>query len=269
MAEFEVGAALRLSSRAAQARVDGCLAIAERPAVLEALRSGRLDWVRAEAVASAVGELASRPGMAGAADAVEAQALGRAPGQTAPQVRAALARLVLKADPAGADARQAAARRERRVWVGPLEDGMAELRALLTAPDALRVYAALGAGWAARCADATPPDAQHGPRRPGSRPWRPVRCRPWTSAAPTRMCRFPGCRADGGWVPPGLGGFRPGGARPRPHRRPARPRGQRPRSWSPPPPAPPASAGSPPPAGYGPIPTPGPRARPGRHGGGC
>ncbi len=157
VAEFEVGAALRLSSRAAQARVDGCLAIAERPAVLEALRSGRLDWVRAEAVASAVGELASRPGMAGAADQVEAQALGRAAGQTAPQVRAALARLVLKADPAGADTRHQAARRERRVWVSPLEDGMAELRALLTAPDALRVYAALGeAAWAARQAEAAP-----------------------------------------------------------------------------------------------------------------
>ncbi len=154
VAEFEVGAALRLSSRAAQARVDGCLAIAERPAVLEALREGRIDWVRAEAIASAVGALAFRAGMAGAADLVEADALGRAPGQTAPQLRARLARLVLKADPAGADARLAAARRERRVWVSPLEDGMAELRALLTAPDALRVYAALGeAGWAARCAE--------------------------------------------------------------------------------------------------------------------
>ncbi len=61
---------------------------------------------------------------------------------------------MLKADPAGADARLAAARRERRVWVDPREDGMAELRALLSAPDAMRVYAALGeAGWAARCAE--------------------------------------------------------------------------------------------------------------------
>ena len=169
VAEFEVGAALRLSSRAASGRVDGCLAVAGRPAVLEALRDGRLDWVRAVSIAESVDDLASRPGMARAADDVEAQALDRAAGQTAPQVRAALARLVLKADPAGADARLAAARRERRVWVNPQEDGMAELRALLAAPDAQRVYAALGeAGWAARCAerdaqrDAAGRAAEHG-----------------------------------------------------------------------------------------------------------
>ncbi len=61
VAVHEVAAAWTWSVRAAQARVDGCLEVAGRPAVLAALREGRIDWARAEAVASAVGGLATRP----------------------------------------------------------------------------------------------------------------------------------------------------------------------------------------------------------------
>ena len=71
---------------------------------------------------------------------------------------------------------------------------MAELRALLAAPDAQRVYAALGeAGWAARCAerDAQRDAARGGRPSTGSRRWTSGRCRPWTSAAPTPWSRFP------------------------------------------------------------------------------
>jgi hypothetical protein len=74
------------------------------------------------------------------ARAVQARVLPRAPQQTLAQLKAALARAVLKQDPEGAAERHRAARRERRVAVGPEQDGMASLWASLTAPDALASY---------------------------------------------------------------------------------------------------------------------------------
>ena len=220
----------------------------------------------------------SRPGMArrgrrgGGATALE-----RAPGQTAPQVRAALARLVLKADPAGADARLAAARRERRVWVDPREDGMAELRALLAAPDAQRVYAALGeAGWAARCAER---DARRqAEARAAERGEPPLDAGPLPTLDQCRadalvadgVRRAGAGQAGGGRAPPGLGWLlAPEGPAPRePPPGPARsPRGQRPQILVTVPAGTLLGLGGEPAhlAGYGPIPdSTGPRARPGR-----
>ena len=117
------------------------------------------------------------------------------------------------------------------MWVDPREDGMAELRALLTAPDALRVYAALGeAGWAARCAErdarraadaraaAGEPPVDHGPLPTLDQ------CR---ADALVDLLACAGLWAVGGGSP-GPGWPRPGGAR-RPHRAArAGPRGQRP-----------------------------------------
>ena len=111
---------------------------------------------------------------------------------------------------------------------------MAELRALLAAPDAQRVYGALGAaGWAARWAER---DAQRraearAARARGAAAGPRGRCGRWTSAR-----RRPGGdalrgQADGGRVPPGLGWlFAPEGPAPRepaPASGPV-PRGQRP-----------------------------------------
>ena len=104
------------------------------------------------------------------------------------------------------------------MWVSPLEDGMAELRALLSAPDALRVYAA--------------------PVEPGPLPTLD-QCR--ADALVELLCGTGGLGAGSGWgagpagagVVDGLGGlgglggrgaglagagvsFRPGGARPPP-----------------------------------------------------
>ncbi len=130
------------------------------------------------------------------------------------------------------------------MWVDPREDGMAELRALLTAPDALRVYAALGeAGWAARCAEREArrgaatraaelgePPVDHGPLPTLDQ------CR--ADALVDLLCgtgglpeAVEGAAGGRGAGPAGAGvAFRPGGARPptAPSRTGRRPRGQRP-----------------------------------------
>ena len=283
VAEFEVGAALRLSSRAAQARVDGCLAIAERPAVLEALRAGRLDWVRAEAVASAVGELASRPGMAQAADQVEAAGAGAGPGPD----RAAGPR---RAGPPGPEGRPG--RRRRPAGRGPQgaagvgrpaggRDGRAAGAAGRAGrPARVRRAGGGGLGGALRRARRPPAGRARGRRERGE---------PALDAGP--LPTLDQCRADalvelllrdgaavgsavgrtGGGSRRGWGGFSP--RRGPPPAAPTEasasgpvPRGSARRSWSPSPPGRcSAWAGSPPTSpGTGRSPTPGPRARPGR-----
>jgi len=71
---------------------------------------------------------------------VEQRVLPRAPEQTAPQLRASARRAVLAVDPGGAQARHEHARRDRRVQLFPVEDGMAELHALLPAEQAIAIY---------------------------------------------------------------------------------------------------------------------------------
>ncbi|HEY2174364.1 MAG TPA: DUF222 domain-containing protein, partial [Mycobacteriales bacterium] len=66
--------------------------------------------------------------------------LPRAPTQTLGQLRAALARAVIAADPAGAQHRHEQAYAERRVVLTPAGNGMAELWALLRAADATALY---------------------------------------------------------------------------------------------------------------------------------
>ena len=76
---------------------------------------------------------------------VQATVLAKAPEQTLAEMKRALRRAVIAADPAGAAARAAAARAERTVSRDPLDDGMAELRAVLTATDTELVWAELTA----------------------------------------------------------------------------------------------------------------------------
>ena len=66
--------------------------------------------------------------------------LTKAPEQTLAQLRASLARARIAVDPDGAAARHQQARRGRRVVLGPDDDGMASLWALLPAPDAYSAY---------------------------------------------------------------------------------------------------------------------------------
>ena len=74
------------------------------------------------------------------ARAVQARVLARAPEQTLAQLKAALARAVIAADPDGAESRHRQARRDRRVVVTAEPDGMGTLWAMLTATDAAGAF---------------------------------------------------------------------------------------------------------------------------------
>jgi len=132
----EVAPALRISRGQAAGRLGLAHDLAARlPETLAALHRGEIDLVKARAVS----ELTSRlPAVQ--ARAVAARVLSTASVRTAPQLRAAIRREVLKVDAAGAQRREAAARTERRVVVTPADDGMAELYALLPAPEAVAIY---------------------------------------------------------------------------------------------------------------------------------
>lgn len=132
----EVGLALTLSRGSAIIRLDhGARLAAELSPTLELLEQGRLDAGRARAICLATTGLSTE-----VATAVQAKVLPKAPRQTLAQLRAALARAVLAADPRGPKERHQAARDQRRVRLEDEGDGMASLWALLAAPDAISAY---------------------------------------------------------------------------------------------------------------------------------
>jgi len=105
------------------------------PGTFALWESGRIDTAKARAVDDATVVLSDE-----LARAVEARVLARAPGQTLAQLKAALARGVIAADPDGAEARHREARRDRRVVVTAEPDGMGTLWAMLTATDAAGAF---------------------------------------------------------------------------------------------------------------------------------
>jgi Domain of unknown function (DUF222)/HNH endonuclease len=131
----EIAAALRLSRPAAGARLHVAVELSRLPAVSIALSSGVLDVPKTRAVVDAV-----TPLDAPTATAVVERVLPRAGRQTVGQLRASLARAVLAADPAAAEARHERAVASRQVTVRAARDGMAELWALLPADAAVAVY---------------------------------------------------------------------------------------------------------------------------------
>ncbi|HEY2176689.1 MAG TPA: DUF222 domain-containing protein, partial [Mycobacteriales bacterium] len=102
---------------------------------LTAWSTGAIDAVKARSVVDA-----TRPLTPTQASVVQDRVLPRAAGQTLGQLRAALARAVIAADPAGAQHRHAQAYADRRVVLTPAGNGMAELWALLRAADATALY---------------------------------------------------------------------------------------------------------------------------------
>jgi len=142
----EVAMALTLTARAAGAELDLALDLAARPATAAALEAGQIDLPKATIITSALGPLSPTH-----AAAAEEQVLPRAAGMTTGQLRAALRRAVLSADPGGARRRREEAEREARVehWAEP--EGTASLAgrglppaAALTASSRLTQIAA---GW--------------------------------------------------------------------------------------------------------------------------
>jgi hypothetical protein len=137
----EVACALHVSAGVARARIELALTLAERlPATRAAFARGDIDWVRAVVIAEATGPLPVQ-----AARAVEEQVLPRAPEQTPGQLRRALQRAVIAADPNAAEARLEAAKTERKVVQCEQPDGMAGLWALLPADGARTVMVGLTA----------------------------------------------------------------------------------------------------------------------------
>lgn len=115
----------------------------------DALARGRIDAVRANAVERRLADVPV-PVALDVQDAV----LPAAPGRTAPQIRTDLERALIEVDPEEARNRHDRARATRRVERPVvLPDGMAALRAVLPAPDAVRVHRVLDA--AARTARAS------------------------------------------------------------------------------------------------------------------
>lgn len=139
-ADVEIAAALRLSRQTAGNRLSVAVSLQRLPAVGEALASGWLDLTRVRAITDAVvgldDDVAAR---------VADEVLSRAGGQTAAQLRARLARIVIARNPAAAQERHERAVAERRVVLTPVADGMAELWALLPADSAVALYTAVTA----------------------------------------------------------------------------------------------------------------------------
>ena len=137
----EVAARLRLSSRAAQARLEEAVVLVEQlPATLAALNAGRISPAHARALVDLL-----RPVSEDKRAQVEAAALERAGEQTVDNLRARVRRLITRLDAAAALRRLAAAVRGRKValWAG--EDGMATLAADLPQPLARACYQTLRA----------------------------------------------------------------------------------------------------------------------------
>jgi hypothetical protein len=107
----EVAAALTLTGQAASTHTELGLDLAVRlPATFRAHHQGLIDRARARLIAEATRVLSDA-----GARAVEAQILPRAAGQTTGQLRAALARAVIAADPEAAARRREEAQRDPRV----------------------------------------------------------------------------------------------------------------------------------------------------------
>jgi len=118
----ELAVSLTLTTRSADALLDFACGLARLPLTRAALAAGRIDRAKALVITEGVSGLADTH-----AAAVESAVIGRAPGQTTGQLRAATQRAVLAVDPAAAKRRQEEARKDARVEVWDERAGTAAL----------------------------------------------------------------------------------------------------------------------------------------------
>ena len=110
-ASYELSLALTLTGRSADAYLDFAVEMATKlPETMAALEAGQIDIIRARIIAEATHVLSNEH-----TAAVEERIFPRAGQQTSGQLRAALARAVLAADPGAARARREEAQRDARV----------------------------------------------------------------------------------------------------------------------------------------------------------
>jgi len=139
LARHEVGAALRLPPGTAYDRCRRAEELTGRLGdTLSLLDAGDISVGQAWALADAVEYLSD-----GVAAAVQTRVLARAPLQTGAQTQQSVRRALLALDPAGAAERAAHAHAGRHVSKQPLADGMTELRAVVSATDAERIWGEL------------------------------------------------------------------------------------------------------------------------------
>ena len=137
----EVALELHITRNAAGSRLYlGCNLVERLPATLAAMERGEIGLYKARVL-----EELTHPLSPEAARAVEEKVLARAPEQTAPQLRQATRWAVLHVDPDGVRARHVQRKAGRKVVECPTEDGMAELTATVTAPEATAIYQRLDA----------------------------------------------------------------------------------------------------------------------------
>jgi Domain of unknown function (DUF222) len=149
----ELAGELAISPGAAVFRVNLAIDLADRcRATAAALEAGLIDVPKARAIADGCRYLDLAASLE-----VEAKVLDRASRQTTAEVKRAIRRAVMNVDPVAAQRRCKSARNERGVWLTPLDDGVAEIRAVLAAEDALTVHNVLtGATQASKLAGGEP-----------------------------------------------------------------------------------------------------------------
>jgi hypothetical protein len=118
----ELAVSLTLTTRSADALLDFACGLARLPLTRAALAAGRIDRAKALVITEGVSGLTDTH-----AAAVESAVIGRAPGQTSGQLRAATQRAVLAVDPAAAERRREEARKDARVEVWDERSGTAAL----------------------------------------------------------------------------------------------------------------------------------------------
>src|SRR5690348_13078362 len=118
----ELAVSLTLTTRSADALLDFACGLARLPLTRAALAAGRIDRAKALVITEGVSGLTDAH-----AAAVESAVIGRAPGQTSGQLRAATQRAVLAVDPAAAERRRVEARKDARVEVWDERSGTAAL----------------------------------------------------------------------------------------------------------------------------------------------
>lgn len=136
----EIGARLRITPRAARAKVDLAEALDDFPDVHDALAAGLIDASKAEV-------LGRRPPGLGRGDHLRVvdALLPWAPRLTVPALKRRIAKLVIELAPQTALVRQREAYADRCVSIEPAGDGMAWLTAYLRADDAIAVRRTLDA----------------------------------------------------------------------------------------------------------------------------
>ena len=143
-AEAEVSAALTMTARGASAVIDiGHNLITRFPNVFDAFARGQLDLYRVRIIVNATRNVAEdhlkeveRRILAAALD-------GHAP-VTGARLRAVVDKVIAQVDFEGLRTRRAAATKERHVWIGTGQDGMADVSGSLPAADAVFLSGRIG-----------------------------------------------------------------------------------------------------------------------------